>query len=636
MIRNHIRLPRVASALRAALVVSNLLFATAIAADPSSGTAPAASDRAQVLVITGSDPYLPAFVDIDAAMRGAAARQRTISWLYESLDTVRFVGRPDHQLAEVLARKYDGIRIDAVVLVTEPALDFYLQQGVRLWPRVPAVYSYVAADYAGRLPADLRLTGVPVAFDFDATVRIARALQPNARRVVVVAGASPLDQMLLGLSRRALAANAARLDVEVLSGRSLDELTARLSLESNDTIVLFAGMLADEKGQSYVPRDVLAALSAASKAPIYGAFETYVGAGIAAGSIESMRERGERVGELLLQALGGGTPASSTEPPVARCVADARQLAKFGLRRAALPAGCELRYVEPTFFQRYWWQSLLVAVALVAQFLLIAALLLQRRRRRTAELGLAAQRVQLLHASRLAVAGELTASIAHEINQPLGAILSNADAAEMLVLSGRLERAELLQILADIKRDDLRASEVIKRLRALLARHEVERRRLDLHQAITDSVAILGAEARRRGASIETELEARAHEVFGDPIQIQQVLINLILNAFDASASLPAGERRVRVSSADTPEGVLIRVRDFGHGIAAGDLPHLFDSFFTTKADGMGLGLAIARSIVEAHGGTIAASSRTVGAEFQFMLPTAPSPDPELPPAQTP
>jgi signal transduction histidine kinase len=195
----------------------------------------------------------------------------------------------------------------------------------------------------------------------------------------------------------------------------------------------------------------------------------------------------------------------------------------------------------------------------------------------------------------------------------------------MLLQSGRLQRDDLLQILADIKRDDLRASEVIKRLRALLARHDVERRRFDVHRAVADSVAILGAEARRRSATIETALGARSTHVIGDRIQIQQVVINLILNAFDAGAERPPGERRVRVSTADSAYGVQIRVRDFGHGIAPADLSRLFDSFFTTKAGGMGLGLSIARSIVEAHGGTITASNIDVGAEFCVTLPTAPA-----------
>ncbi|HQR56999.1 MAG TPA: ATP-binding protein [Burkholderiaceae bacterium] len=589
-----------------------------------------ADETAQVLVITGSDPYLPAFVAIDAAMREAVARRtgRRVQWMYESIDALRFGSNLGPQFAEVLARKYQGIRIDAVVIVTEPAATFYLQHGRTLWPSAPVIINSVSPNFARGLPADAGVVALPVEIDYAGTLRTAFALQPKARRVLVIVGSSAFDQQQLAIARPALAQFAGRADVEFLIGHDLRAVRDRLSGESLESIALYLTSFMDAGGRVYVPRDFLQQIAEVARTPLYGAIDTFMGSGVAAGSIEPFRMRGDLTGQLLLRALAGERRVAPAvlPAPASSCVADARQLSRFGLNRRALPDGCDIRYLEPSFLQRYWWQTLLVALALGAQSALIAALLLQRGRRRAAELGLAAQRVQLLHASRLAVAGELTASIAHEINQPLGAILSNADAAEMLVQSGRLERDELLQILADIKRDDLRASEVIKRLRALLARHDVERQRIDVHRVIGDSATILGAEARRRAVIVETALDARSSRVIADPIQLQQIVINLVINAFDASADRPAGERRVRVSTADAPDGVQIRVRDFGHGIARKDLPRLFDSFFTTKASGMGLGLSIARSIVEAHGGTITASNCGVGAEFCVTLPVASDP----------
>ena len=159
----------------------------------------------------------------------------------------------------------------------------------------------------------------------------------------------------------------------------------------------------------------------------------------------------------------------------------------------------------------------------------------------------------------------------------------------------------------------------------MLARHEVERRRFNLNQAVEDASAILRAEARRRAAAIDYVLRAQQADVLGDPVQIQHVIINLMLNAFDASAELLPEQRRIRVETSDTPTGVQLSIRDFGSGIAPKDLSHVFESFFSTKSRGMGLGLSIARSIVEAHGGTIAAANREAGAEFHVTLPLAPS-----------
>ncbi|MBK9244501.1 MAG: HAMP domain-containing histidine kinase [Burkholderiales bacterium] len=606
-------------------------------ADPGRG----GSDAAQVLVISGTDPYLPAFVAIDSAMRDAMARRRQgpVVWIHESIDTARFGREPGPMLAQLLARKYESVDIDAVVLVTEPAVDFYLRHRERLWPEAPVVFHFVAPGYAERLPAGAGLSGIPAQVDFAGAVRVALALQPNARRAVVVGGFSPFDEVQLAGFREALSPLAGRLQVEYLVGLSPQQAAERLAGEMRDTIVFFATLFRDADGRVYVPRTALETLTAASSAPIYGVYESQIGHGLAAGAVESFTARGERLADLVMRAIDGslaGRPVIEPPPP-SRCVADGRQLKRYGLSARSLPAGCEVRFVEPGFFERYWWQSLLVALALLAQTLLITSLLLQRRRRRAAELSMQAQRVQLLHASRLAVAGELTASIAHEINQPLGAILSNADAAEMLVQSGTMGREELLQILADIRRDDLRASEVIKRLRALLARQETERRRFDLNEAVRSTAGILRAEARRREVDVAYDLRAERADVLGDAVQIQQVIINLMLNAFDASAEVPEAARRVRVETRDTANGVQVSVRDFGVGIALADLPRVFDSFFSTKRSGMGLGLAIARSIVEAHGGTISAASCEVGAEFRFILPLAPAADlPEPAAASTP
>jgi signal transduction histidine kinase len=595
--------------------------------------AAAASRPVQVLVVNGADAYLPAFVAIDAAMRTTVQRRfdRPVVWLYETLDALRFAdGVIGPEMAEVLARKYRDTRIDAVVLVAEPALRFYLRHRERLWPLVPAVFHSVPSSTVPAAELGAGVSGVPFDADYEQTLRIARSLQPRARRIVVVSGASSFDEVELRRARRALQIHADRLAIEYLVGEAPAAMTERLSRETLDTIVLYLSVFRDAGGQVHTPRDVLARISAASGAPVYGVHDTFMGHGLAAGALEPYPVRGERAAELLAQALrrSGDTAAIVLPAPASQCVADDRQLQRYGLSARALPAGCEVRFVEPSFLLRYWWQSLLVAFALVLQSALIAALLLQRRQRRKAELGLQAQRVQLLHASRLAVAGELTASIAHEISQPLGAILSNADAAEMLLQSGRISREELLQILADIRRDDLRAGEVIKRLRALLARHEVERQPLHANRVAEDAGAILRAEARRRGATLELALQARHDEVLGDPVQLQQVLINLVLNAFDALGASPPERRHVRVETTDSAAGVQIVVRDFGPGIAAADLPRVFDPFFSSKASGMGLGLSIARSIVEAHGGTITAANCEPGAEFRVTLPLAPTHDP--------
>lgn len=231
----------------------------------------------------------------------------------------------------------------------------------------------------------------------------------------------------------------------------------------------------------------------------------------------------------------------------------------------------------------------------------------------------------LVHATRLAVVGELTASIAHEMNQPLGAILSNADAAELLLQSTSPPLDEIGQILEDIRKDDLRASEVIRHMRTLLRKRELQMQRTDIKAVALDAIRLVAGDARRRGVVLETNFGEEPAEVLGDAVQLQQVLLNLILNGMDAMNDSPKGERCLMISVARNGcETIETVVTDTGHGISDDKLPRVFDSFFTTKKEGMGLGLAIARSIIEAHCGKIWAENNATGpgASFRFAIPS--------------
>jgi C4-dicarboxylate-specific signal transduction histidine kinase len=240
-----------------------------------------------------------------------------------------------------------------------------------------------------------------------------------------------------------------------------------------------------------------------------------------------------------------------------------------------------------------------------------------------AESAVQQQHLALAHASRLAVAGELTAAIAHEINQPLGAVQTNADTAEVLLQAGGDRREDLLRLVGRIRSDNLRASEVIKRLRTLLGRHEARRLPLDLNAVLSDVEAFLRPELKRRDMALALRSAAAPACILGDETQIQQVLINLILNAMDALAETPPDRRLIAVQVERAAGTNIVSVKDQGPGFADSDLSKLFDSFFSTKRTGMGLGLSIARTIVEAHGGTIRAErGANGGAAFHVQLPS--------------
>src|SRR5262245_37762352 len=232
-------------------------------------------------------------------------------------------------------------------------------------------------------------------------------------------------------------------------------------------------------------------------------------------------------------------------------------------------------------------------------------------------------RQELAHASRLALVGECTASIAHEINQPLGASLSNADAAEMLLESSPPALDQVREILGDIRKDDLRASEVIRRLRDLLKKRAMQTEPVDLNEVSSAVVQLVRGESRRRGVQVESAPADDLPLVRGDRVHLQQVLLNLIVNGMDAVAGVP-GPKCVTVRTTVKDNGAAeIAVSDTGSGVLPDRLTRLFDPFFSTKKEGMGLGLSIARSLVEAHGGRIwAENNPDGGATFRFTVPT--------------
>lgn len=230
----------------------------------------------------------------------------------------------------------------------------------------------------------------------------------------------------------------------------------------------------------------------------------------------------------------------------------------------------------------------------------------------------------LAHASRLAVVGELTASIAHEINQPLGAILSNADAATLLLESDSPPLDELRNILTDIHNDDVRASETIRHIRMLTRKHRMQMEWLDFNDVAAEVLRLVSFEARRRNISLLTELTDAPLPISGDQVHLQQVLMNLVLNSMEAMAGSSEGPRQIllRTEKDESDQTVRVTVTDWGRGVGPDELPRLFESFYTTKENGMGLGLAIARSMVEAHGGRISAEHNPEGgAIFRFDLP---------------
>jgi C4-dicarboxylate-specific signal transduction histidine kinase len=242
--------------------------------------------------------------------------------------------------------------------------------------------------------------------------------------------------------------------------------------------------------------------------------------------------------------------------------------------------------------------------------------------RQRVQAALQQSQVELAHVGRLTAMGELVASIAHEVGQPLTAIVTNGSFVLRKLRAATTNRNDLRGATEAIVADGKRASSIISRIRALLKKQNTDRAEIEINDAIQEVVSLLSNESSRHQILMSTELAAGLPRVRGDRVQLQQVMVNLIMNAVDATRAISDGPREILIRSGKQGERVIVSVEDTGMGLTSKQMERIFEPFFTTKAQGIGMGLSISRSIVESHSGKLSASRRTPrGAKFEFMLP---------------
>jgi signal transduction histidine kinase len=580
----------------------------------------------RVLLLFPGDLLQPWAQDQAANTKSAivAAVPGRIEFFAEAIDGLRLPGTGyETEFVALLRKRYADVPPDLIV-VHGPMDGFVSRQRAALWPET--------AVMAASVPDGLFTTGYPkgipgttVSYDPAETVALALRLQPDAKRIVVIAGTTEFSRAETHRASEQLARYRDRLDIQYLVGLPMEELEQRLAALPRDSILLQLPIYRDAAGSIRVARELAARLAEVASVPSYMYYENALGFGMVGGYMANWAGQRDMIGRIARELLLGEVRNASLliHPPTRSvCIVDWREMKRWQLPLDRLPENCEVRFREPSLWEQFHREVLIILAVLLIQSALIIALVLQHRRRHRAELELQDQRAQLAHAARLATVGELSASIAHEINQPLAAILTNAEVGAHLIETGAAKLEELHEILTSIRQDDLRASDVIERMRRLLHNEQVEMRALNINDAIESIVRLTRGLAMRNGISVHTALAVSLPAIKGDYVQIQQVLLNLIMNALEAVRGAPSERRRIVITTLERPPGnVEVEVKDGGPGIAADKLARIFEPFFTTKPDGMGLGLSITRSILSAHHGRIWVESNDTGAAFRFTLP---------------
>lgn len=597
----------------------------------SSSALPAAPDPAHqpkfVLFLQSYGPSFQPFATWSGETRRELIRQSPWPLNFQEHSLVTAVAGNDSaeaQFVAYLTSLYAQTPPDLIVAFGGPAARFVQKYRTGLFPAAPMLLAAVNTrriDPSLLSPRDAvvgtLVEHVPL---FENILR----LLPRTRTIAVIIGNSPPEQLWIKELRQELEPLLGdRVELRFYNDRPFAETLQELANLPPYSAIFFQQMMVDGVGAVYGDKEPLRSISDVANAPIFTFDQSLFHGRVVGGPMTSPVE-GARSSATVAVRMLKGEPDGIHVPPIAFSppTYDWRELKRWNISESRLPPGSEVLFRGPTAWQRYPLEISLVTMAVLLQAGLIAILLRERRRRHLAEIESQQRMSELARVNRFTTAGELGASIAHEINQPLGAILANAEAAHIILESPSPDIPALREIVSEILHNDERASEVIKRMRSLLKKAPFELKNLDLNDVARETVGFLSTLAHARNVELSADIAPHPLPVLGDGVQLQQVILNLVMNAIEAIKNLPGEGRAVRVRTSRVDKFAELSVSDSGPGIPEDTLKRIFDPFFTTKPEGMGMGLSIAQTIIQAHHGKITAGNhKDGGASFGITLP---------------
>ena len=545
--------------------------------------------------------------------------------IYELSLTTALLGQGERDFANYLHALFSDRQPDIILTAGTPAARFVQQFRQSLFPSTPILLTTADQQLLQHSASGADDAAVPVNINFVASIENILRLLPDTTNISVVIGDSPHEKEFLEQMRKAFQPLTDRLTFTWLNELSFNEMMKRAAKLPTHSAIFWFGLIVDAAGVSHQEFDALTLLRAVTDAPIFSFVDAYLGKGIVGGPLISVRDvaratahatvrilDGEKASDVRTLPIGFGTPKF-----------DWREIQRWNISESRLPAGSEVLFRPATAWDQYRWQIILITAALLLQSALIAGLLFERRRRRNAEVLARRSMGELANMNRIATAGELSASIAHEMKQPLAAMVTNVRAGLRWLGAAEPNLEETRAALQGVLKDGNRAAEVIDSVRAMFKKEQADKIPLNLNDLITSVLYLLRDELRPRHIVLRTNLEPQLPPVQGHRGELQQVILNLIRNATDAMSKISYRPRVLTVKSEiQPPNSVLISIADSGTGIDPKDINHIFDAFFTTKSNGMGMGLSICKSIIDDHGGRLWASPNLkYGSVFNVSLP---------------
>ena len=541
-----------------------------------------------------------------------------------SLITARFSNN-DSEIAfvEYLRALYGKHPLDLIICLGAPAADFVQRHRQELFPFTPMLFTSVEQRRIQRSSLTENDAVVAIAQNFPAIIENILHVLPDTKTVAVVIGNSPVERLWLEVLRKEFAQFADRLSFIWSNDRSFADILKHAAALPPHSAIYWHQMNVDAAGVVHEGDKALPTLYAVANAPIFSFTDAFFGDEVVGGPMNSVVEASRTTVAVALRILGGEKAGNIKIPPIGFATPkfDWRQMQRWGIREASLPPGSQIYFRDPGLWDQYRLPILVIIAAILLQAGLISWLIYEHRRRSLAEVRSRNALAELAHFNRLETAGQLSASIAHEINQPITGMVLKASAALRWLSTEKPDVEKVRGVLTDIVNAGQRAGDIITGVRAMFKKGTNAKTAINLNNLINTVLALLHLDLQKEGVRIETQLDQELPAITGDAVQLQQVILNLIVNAADAMRVVEP--RVLRIQSNRTVSGsVRVSIEDSGTGISEPNRDRIFDPLFTTKVGGMGMGLSICRSIIENHGGKHLGLTRCQR-RFDFPVRTA-------------
>ena len=531
----------------------------------------AAEEPKRVMMLHSFGPRFKPWSDYAQTIRSEISQQwhSPVDFLDHSLVKARQDDEPSEAaFVEYLRTLYVHQPVDLIVAIGAPAAAFIQRYRQRLFPKTPMVFTAVEQRRVQYEKLTENDTVVAVAHDFPAAFETILRVLPLTQTIAVVNGASPNETFWLNEMRRELAPLGGRVELRWYNEKSFEDILIDAARLPPHSAIFWHLMNVDAAGVAHEANDALNKLSSSANGPIFSYDRSFFGEAIVGGPMHSAERLGQITAAVSVRILNGEKAGDIKTPPTgfAAPIFDWRQMQRWGIAESGLPPGSTVFFHEPTVWERYSWQMALVTAVILLQGGLILALLSEHRRRQFAEVQSRQRMAELARVMRFSTAGELTGSIAHEINQPLGAILTNAETAKEILKSPSPDIAELNEIVGDILRDDRRAGEVIRRMKSLLKKAPFELKNFDFNDVVRETLGVISSLAAGRRVELTSLITQNALPILGDRVQIQQVILNLVVNGIEAMKDTPSENCIISIRTSRVEKFAELSVSDRGPG----------------------------------------------------------------------